>query len=211
MRPDFQKYIMERVSMDGNGCWHWQLTLDRDGYGMGCFEKRKGRSHRLAYEAFVGPIPDGLLIDHLCRVRDCVNPEHLEPVTSGENTRRGITGSKPKTHCKRGHPFAEHGRKTPEGMNQCLVCDRLRSKAAYERNREAILAKHRAVYAAKPDRNPLPCGEAHPSAKVSEVDVRLIRLRAEQGDSCRRISRDYSVSPSTIERIVNRTKWKHVA
>ncbi len=211
MQPDVQQYIRDRVRVDADGCWRWQLSLDRDGYGAGCFNKRKGRSHRLSYEAFVGPIPDGLHIDHLCRVRDCANPAHLEPVTNAENIRRGVPGSKPKTHCKRGHSFAEHGRKTANGMNQCCECDRLRARAAYERNRETILAKHRAVYAQKPNRMPLPRGEAHPSSKIKEGDVHQIKSRAASGESCRRISRDYSVSPSAIERIVNGTNWRHVA
>jgi hypothetical protein len=84
---------------DSNACWLWTGTIDKDGYGRGGAKQ----AHRLSYEFFVGQIPDGLQIDHTCHDptvcrggswcshRSCVNPAHLEPVTHGENTRRGAT------------------------------------------------------------------------------------------------------------------------
>ena len=75
---------------DGTGCWIWQRARNREGYG--CI-KSNGillRAHRVAYEIVKGPIPEGLTIDHLCRVRACINPDHLEPVTGRENTLRGV-------------------------------------------------------------------------------------------------------------------------
>lgn len=135
MQSDFQTYIRERVTMNAGGCWIWQRSTDRDGYGEGSFRGRKRKAHRLAYEAFTGQIPQGLLIDHLCRVRACVNSAHLEAVTCGENIRRGNSGTTRKTHCKRGHAFAEHGAEREHGRNRCLLCARGRNRASYARKR----------------------------------------------------------------------------
>lgn len=75
-----------------DSCWLWQASLDGKGYGQingGRTPTRMMRAHRVAYELVIGPIPDGLDLDHLCRTPRCVNPDHLEPVTRRENTARG--------------------------------------------------------------------------------------------------------------------------
>ncbi|MFI1562215.1 HNH endonuclease [Streptomyces sp. NPDC020490] len=72
------------------GCWVWTGSVESKGYGAPTINGAKRPAHRVAYEDLVGPIPEGLHLDHLCRVRRCVNPEHLEPVTSRENALRGI-------------------------------------------------------------------------------------------------------------------------
>lgn len=86
-------------------CWEWGGALSKRGYGN--FMVRAGKTdgaHRVAYELLVGPIPEGLHLDHLCRNRACVRPEHLEPVTCGENLRRGSRAT--ATHCPQGHPYS---------------------------------------------------------------------------------------------------------
>lgn len=70
------------------GCWVWTGSRNRNGYGQMFFDGRSRLAHRVAYAAYIGPIPDGLSIDHLCRTKCCVNPEHLEAVTASENVRR---------------------------------------------------------------------------------------------------------------------------
>ncbi len=116
-------------------CWKWRGSLGTTGYGH--FSYRGGRyilAHRYAYELLVGPIPEGLHIDHLCRDRACVNPTHLEPVTVGENTRRGTASEVnrvrmlSKTHCKHGHFYdLTTMRFNSKGHRECLVCERERN------------------------------------------------------------------------------------
>ena len=99
-------------------CWLWEGSLTR-GYGTTSYEGRGIYVHRLTYTLFVGPIPEGYQIDHLCRVTRCCNPEHLEPVTHAENLRRQARDWEYKTHCKRGHA------RTPEnltGSRNCRKC-----------------------------------------------------------------------------------------
>lgn len=92
-------------------CWEWIGTKGRTGYGQvhgGNGKRGLLAAHRVAYEAFVGPIPRGLVIDHLCRNRGCVNPEHLEPVTQRVNIRRGNAPpgiAARKEFCVNGHPL----------------------------------------------------------------------------------------------------------
>lgn len=94
-------------------------------------------AHRVAYESFVGPIPDGLVIDHLCSVRCCINPTHLEAVTASVNTLRGegVRRNALKTHCPKGHEY------TPENTfisgspwRRCRECERARSRQYYRDN-----------------------------------------------------------------------------
>jgi hypothetical protein len=106
-------------------CWEWQGNRSLEyGYGRVGYGGRVHLAHRLFYEALVGPIPEGLQLDHLCRNPPCVNPDHLEPVTMQENIRRGAPGAwegrKRQTHCKNGHPF-DGG--TP-GHRRCSICRR---------------------------------------------------------------------------------------
>ena len=116
-----------KVDKQDNGCWHWLGHLNPGGYGMFWEVPRKHYAHRWSYEEFVGPIPEGLHIDHLCRVRHCVNPEHLEPVTCRVNLLRGetVTASHAaKTHCPRGHCYDEKNTWHHRGERHCRACNR---------------------------------------------------------------------------------------
>lgn len=127
----------DKVSPEPNsGCWMWVSKIDRYGYGQFWNARAKHGAHRIAYEHLIGPIPTGLTIDHLCRTRCCVNPEHLEPTTIGVNVRRG--GNSIKTHCKEGHPFNEENTyRYPNGDRACRTCtaERSRAKAKGTHNR----------------------------------------------------------------------------
>jgi hypothetical protein len=111
-------------------CWLWGASLMGLGYAQfwDPYEYKPCLGHVFAYKAFVGPIPDGLHLDHLCRVRHCVNPAHLEPVTHAENVLRGegiSAVNARKTHCKHGHPLSgENLYLRPDGGRQCRECRR---------------------------------------------------------------------------------------
>lgn len=101
-----QSYTIDSLT----GCWLWHRRLTRNGYGEISHGKLRTNAlaHRLSYQLHKGPIPEGLDLDHLCRVRHCVNPSHLEPVSRRVNTLRGINPpakNAMKTHCSKGHPF----------------------------------------------------------------------------------------------------------
>lgn len=108
----------------GTACWLWTAAILPCGYGQ--FHNLK--PHRISYELEVGPIPTGLVIDHLCRVRACVNPAHLEPVTQRENIMRGdgvAAKNAVKTHCAIGHEFAGANLRVCKGQRICRECNRL--------------------------------------------------------------------------------------
>jgi hypothetical protein len=94
------------------GCWEWQAALKTSGYAQFWNGTRMQPGHRFAYETVIGPVPEGLHLDHLCRNRICVNPLHVEPVTMEENIRRSPLNQamweakRARTHCPHGHPFS---------------------------------------------------------------------------------------------------------
>jgi hypothetical protein len=107
-----------------DGCWDWTGYKTATGYGRVQGTKY---AHRVAYELQVGPIPDGLEIDHLCRNRGCVNPAHLEVVTHQENQLRGNGPcglNARKTHCPRGHEYTEKNTRVYQGHRMCRTCRR---------------------------------------------------------------------------------------
>jgi hypothetical protein len=110
------------------GCWLWAPPHMKNGYGVIRFDGKQNYAHRISYEHHVGPIPDGLHIDHLCRTRCCVNPAHLEVVTQHENWRRGESQSAKNlraTHCARGHALSGNNLGRNKAGRRCLECARL--------------------------------------------------------------------------------------
>lgn len=152
-----RRRLAEYVRPDDDGCWIWTGALNWGGYGHMQMSDGTGASkargaHRISYELHVGPIPDGLHLDHLCRVRACVNPDHLEPVTPKENVWRSpiapafLNGI--KTHCRRGHEYTDANTyRPPSAPNQrhCRICkdDQTRRTRAADKARRAALASER--------------------------------------------------------------------
>ena len=137
-KPAFPERFWAKVDTRApEECWLWTGGHDSNGYSS--FGDTRG--HRFAYELVVGPIPEGMVIDHLCRNPGCVNPAHLEPVTNAENIRRSpILGKKMKerrTHCAQGHPFDEENTKQTAVQRICRTCVRQWGAAAYARRKAA--------------------------------------------------------------------------
>lgn len=127
------KYVVDAET----GCWNWTGYINRDGYGVGSLKRKSGAAHRLVFAFHKGPIPEGLTLDHLCRNRRCVNPDHLEPVSIRENLLRGDTfqaRNAAKTHCIHGHPLSGNNLyiHPGRGVRDCRICRRLANRSRYK-------------------------------------------------------------------------------
>jgi len=110
-----------------DSCWIFTGAGCGVGYGEIWAHGRVMRAHRVAYELLIGPVPEGLTLDHRCRNRRCVNPAHLEPVTNRENLLRGNgwSGRNARaTHCPKGHPYSEENTTRRGGKRYCRTCAR---------------------------------------------------------------------------------------
>jgi hypothetical protein len=116
-----------------DNCWNWRRSVSGNAthrYGDFRCAGKSYRAHRISYHIAHGGIPDGMVIDHLCRNVRCVNPAHLEAVTSGENTRRGLSFP---THCKRGHVLSGSNVRLVGHQRRCRACQRIRTQKCREK------------------------------------------------------------------------------
>lgn len=151
VRDPWERFDENIIKDPNSGCWLWAGSLNQYGYGNFTFRTKRGLAHRVSYERSIGPIPEGLQIDHKCRTRGCVRPDHLEPVTPGENVRRGLspaltskrTKGKHKTHCPKGHPYSGDNLYThpTNGWSGCRAC----CKEKMQRRRAAGLNRGRKI------------------------------------------------------------------
>lgn len=149
--------IAATVIVDDSGCWLWQKAKNKEGYGIINIRGRGARlAHRVAYETFIGPIPEGLQVDHECHNQDkscqggsgcahrrCLNPEHLRTLTGRANVLRGRTIAAINaavTHCPQEHKYTPENTRTYRGLRYCKACHRARERARYWRKKaEAVL------------------------------------------------------------------------
>jgi len=132
MIKDIKKYILNRILIKDNGCWEYPYCLTKSGYAR----VRQKRAHRISYEIFKGKIPEGLVIDHLCKNKICINPNHLEAVTDRTNILRGnglAAMNIKKTHCKNGHPYSGDNLKIWKRERLCKICVSNNQKKYYKK------------------------------------------------------------------------------
>lgn len=144
-KPLKDRLLAKIAVAEGTGCWLWTGPLRPDGYvqiqvvGRGLVY-----AHRVAYEEWIGPIPEGLTLDHVhargCRHRHCMNPAHLEPVTHAENMRRSATTM--RAHCPQNHPYDEENTgRGAKGERVCRICSRATKRRYKERQRALAVVK----------------------------------------------------------------------
>lgn len=125
-KEDFMQRVDIVHGLWDTPCWCWQMSR-RNGYGQSVLNGVIGYAHRVSYELFNGPIPDGVEVDHLCKITICCNPDHLRLVTKEENVRGGRSFNRAKTRCDNGHLFSEHGyvRMLKNGLSRrvCRICN----------------------------------------------------------------------------------------
>ncbi len=164
MKGLYSMSIAQRIAAfsivdEASGCWLWRQSLYSNGYARLTFKGKIYLAHRKSYETHVGPIPPGLDLDHLCRVRRCVNPAHLQPVSRSVNVSRGLVSTEHNwncgqnvTHCPKGHPYDVENTRMYKTHRLCRQCARLQSADYYRRNREMVLQKLRDKTAAKAEK-----------------------------------------------------------
>lgn len=123
-----------------NDCWMWTGSKTGNGYGQVWLNtKEKEAAHRVAYKMFVGPIPEGFHVDHLCRNRLCVRPDHLEPLSAHLNIGQW---HRARTHCRKGHPYdrenTRYRLREDRIYRQCRICDREGRRGLRTRKRGLI-------------------------------------------------------------------------
>lgn len=200
-RGTIDQVLLNKRVIDDNGCWIWQGQRHKKphgDYGYLHIEwngvHKTHRAHRLAYEVFVGPIPEGLEIDHLCRNTLCMNPEHLEPVTHTENMRRRLDIN--KSYCVNGHEFSpENTYINTRGRKECRTC----KKASRERTSKFYIDKRAGLIGNKM------------RGRLTSEDVAKIRQLSQEGHTFADLGRMFQVSGNHIGNIVKGKKHKQIS
>lgn len=134
------EFISSRFKIVSSGCWEWFGNKNRQGYGKVPFRGRVVVPHRLIYQTVFGEIDRTLVSDHTCENKSCVNPRHIDPVTTKENIFRGTAPASVnarKTHCVNGHEFNQKNTYTLNNMRACRVCSMYKERRKRARQKDA--------------------------------------------------------------------------
>lgn len=146
--PAIDRFMDEVIPVTESGCWIWLGCTIKAGYGRFNWDKRDSYAHIFSFEFHGGNIPEGYELDHKCRVRCCVNPDHLEAVTPRVNKLRGVGApalNAKKTRCPYGHPYDSTNTYTkPNGYRECRICVRAANRMA--RNRRTTMRRNYEVH-----------------------------------------------------------------
>ena len=154
-RPPWFSRFEAKIQKSPDGCWNWIASLDKGGYGQFMLAAhRLRRAHRLSYEVNIGPIPDGLFLDHVCRNRACVNPAHLRPVTPRVNALQNSASlcaeRAARNSCLKGHRYDEVNTYWYRGYRACRACSRegarRRAAPANVANKDKVACVHGHAY-----------------------------------------------------------------
>lgn len=207
-RDPIDRFLEKFTEDPKTGCWRWTAYIKPNGYAYFGLGREEGAvyAHRWAYEYFVGPIPSGMDLDHLCRVRHCVNPAHLEPVPRRTNLLRGKTApaeNVAKTHCPHGHEYSpENTYVDSVGSRHCKACrlERSRSDRAREyqrRYRKEHPEQERETRARYLERHP---EEKQRAAERYRARYSTPEAKAERSARFKEYWREYSQRPEVIAR-----------
>lgn len=169
-----------------DGCWLWEGTGDRKGYGRFGADGVRWLAHRYAYTVLVGSIPEGHELDHLCKITNCVNPAHLEPVLPAEHARRSDQGAyqRRKTHCPAGHPYTPENTRMQGTGRHCRACESPRNGRK---------------------------GSNNGNARLTDEAVAEARGRRRAGERVKDLAAEYGVAQSVMSRALTGVTWSHVS
>jgi hypothetical protein len=199
LKTALERFQESYVPEPNTGCWLWFGVLTAAGYGQLRVDGKPYYAHRFSHETFVGPIPTQYQVDHLCRQRCCVNPDHLEAVPQRTNLLRGISPSAvnaTKTTCLRGHPLEGENLRVYGGSRRCIECDRQRNAewraSNRDRDRAAARARRGCRWVGKGgmQRTRAHCPQGHPYDELNTIrnknGSRRCRACKRASDSIRR-------------------------
>lgn len=204
--------FLAKIALGPGGCQLWTGRIGHTGYGAIHIDGVSFVAHRVSFTLAGGVIPPEFELDHLCRVRHCVNPEHLEPVPPKVNKMRSTSPAAQnarRTHCVNGHALSGENvyasATTKRTRRRCRACQREHSRVFDAKQRKANPSPIRPRWTGLARQ-----GQAHPRAKLTDADVAAIRARHTAGEPLRVVAQAFGVSRSAVSRIVLGRRWGHL-